>query len=150
MELIKNLKDKCHLLAVLALPSDPRWRKGSCGSLILPQGPYGSVQDRYRRLKRLAIARWPRHMGMPSRHKGWAGSITHPTHVCFPFQHTTPSKVMPHRLTPSVASGRPLTGLGRMRGRGSSSHLMRAFTGSKPLLIALPTASAYLVHRPLS
>src|SRR5258708_36886422 len=52
--------------------------------------------------------------------------------------HTTPSKVMPYRLTPSVASGRPLTGLGRMHSHGSGNHLMRAFAGSKPLLDRTP------------
>jgi hypothetical protein len=70
--------------AVPVLPSNLRWRKGSCGSLILPQGPYGSVQDQHRRLKRLAIACWPRHMGMPSWHKGWAGSKPTPLMCAFP------------------------------------------------------------------
>src|SRR5258708_3166344 len=78
-------------------------------------------------------------MGMPSQHKrlGWKHNST-PLIVVFPIQHTTPSEVTPYRLTPPVASGRPLTGLGRMRGRGSGSHLMRAFAGSKPLLDRTP------------
>jgi len=71
--------------------------------------------------------------------KGRAGSKpTHP--IVFSHLAHHPIRGQAVRLTPPVANGRPLTGLGRTRGRGSGSHLTRAFAGSKPLYPALPTA----------
>lgn len=48
---------------------------------------------------------------------------------------------MQHWPTPPLETGRHLTGTWKDGGRGSCSHLIRAFAGSKPLLIAsLPTS----------
>ena len=52
-----------------------------------------------------------------------------------------PTRVTPaqrHRADSPVASGRPLTRNRKESGRGSGSHLTRAFAGSKPLLGRAP------------
>ncbi len=100
-----------------------RLSDGVRGSKTLPWG-YGTILVRHQK-----IARWH----WPRRHKGRAGrGSNNPPPICvFPY---IPSEVTPPRPTPPVANGRSLTGLGRMRGRGSGSHLTRDyFAGSKPL-----------------
>ena len=65
--------------------------------------------------------------------KGWKQQPTHP----IVFSHLAHH---PIRTPVATRNGRPLTGLGRTRGRGSGSHLTRAFAGSKLLYPALLTA----------
>jgi hypothetical protein len=79
------------------------------------------------------------HLGTPGH---WKQQPTLPI-VFFP--PSTPSHPR-SRLSGRhpVVNGRPLTGLGWTRGRGSGSHLTRAFAGSKPLHRSqLLTASAH-------
>ena len=52
---------------------------------------------------------------------------------------------MQHWLTPPLETGRHLIGTWKDGGRGSGSHLMRDFAGSKPLLIAFLPASGHTV-----
>ena len=64
-----------------------------------------------------------------------------PTYTINPFR----SHAMQHWLTPPLETGRHLTGTWKDGGRGSGSHLMRAFAGSKPLLIASFPASGHTI-----
>ena len=128
--------------------------QGSYGKTPPPRGPDGTVQVRHWRPKGLAIARWHKaHLGSLAGIKGWAGSNNPPTHLCFSLLAHHPIQVTPTRADSLLASGRPLTRNRKESGRGSGSHLTRAFAGSKPLFGRAPY-SLYThcsnAYRPLS
>ena len=72
---------------------------------------------------------------------------------CFSLLAHHPIRVTPTRADSLLASGRPLTRNRKESGRGSGSHLTRAFAGSKPLFGRAPY-SLYThcsnAYRPLS
>jgi hypothetical protein len=119
--------------------------RGAGNGKTPPRGPDGTVQVRHRHPKGIIIARWHKHTWEPSRHKrlGWK----HPTpHSCFSHLAHCPVRVPPQGSTPVASSG-PLT---RKCGRGSGSHLMRAFAGSKPLHRSRPLLPLHTLYGPLS
>ena len=123
-----------------------RWERG------FPRSPYGVAQSRPGARKG-STGLDSSHLGCLAGINGWAGSTTHPPNCVYPTHTTSPFQVtLIIRADSPEERGIHLNGSWKDGGRGSGSHLTRAFAGSKPLRPASLPASVHTVplYSPLS
>ena len=100
------------------------WERG------FPWSPHGVAQSQPS-ARKSSTGSDNSQLGCLASIKGWAGSTTHPPNCVFPTDTTSPFRVTLVRADSPEERGRHLNGSWKDGGRGSGSHLTRAFAGSR-------------------